>query len=58
MKEGAEIARLKVYRGQTLAVDLPLDAGEDAPQGPIYRRAFDAALELGQSLIQKYVFKR
>ena len=58
VKEGAEIARLKVYRGQTLAVDLPLNAGEDAPQGPIYRRAFDAALELGQSLIQKYVFKR
>ena len=58
VEAGRELARLKVFRGQTLAVDLPLKAAESVPEGPIYRRALDASLELGQSLIQKYVLKR
>ncbi len=58
VEEGREVARLKLMRGQTLAVDRPLKAGESVPVGPLYRRAFDAALELGQGLFRTYVFKR
>jgi D-alanyl-D-alanine carboxypeptidase (penicillin-binding protein 5/6) len=58
VKEGAELARLKVYRGSALALDTPLVAGEAVPQGPLHRRAFDAGLELGQSLFRTYVLKQ
>ena len=54
---GAEIARLRVYRGSALALDAPLVAAEAVALGPIHRRAFDAVLELGQSLFRTYVMK-
>jgi D-alanyl-D-alanine carboxypeptidase (penicillin-binding protein 5/6) len=57
VKEGVELARLKVYRGTTLALDTALVAGETVQTGPIHRRAFDAGLELGQSLVRTYVLK-
>ena len=57
VKEGAELARLKIYRGSALALDAPLVAGESVPLGPLHRRAFDASLELGQSLFRAYVLK-
>ncbi len=55
---GREIARVKISRGQTLAIDAPLQAAESVPQGPLYRRAFDSALELGHNLVTTYVFKK
>jgi D-alanyl-D-alanine carboxypeptidase (penicillin-binding protein 5/6) len=58
IKEGDELARLKVYRGSALALDTPLVAGETVSQGPLHRRAFDAGLELGQSLFRTYVLKQ
>ena len=58
VQEGAEVARLRVYRGSALALEAPLVAGETVPQGPLHRRAFDAGLELGQSLFRKYVLKQ
>ena len=58
VQEGAEVARLRVYRGSVLALDAPLMAGETVAQGPLHRRAFDAGLELGQSLFRKYVLKQ
>jgi len=58
VQEGAEVARLRVYRGSVLALDAPLMAGETVAQGPLHRRAFDASLELGQSLFRKYVLKQ
>ena len=58
VQAGAEVARLKVYRGAALALDAPLVAGETVAQGPLHRRAFDASLELGQSLFRKYVLKQ
>jgi len=58
VKDGDELARLKIYRGSALALDAPLVAGEAVAQGPLHRRAFDAALELGQSLFRKYVLKQ
>ncbi len=57
VEAGMELARLKVFRGQTLALDVPLQAGENVPVGPLYRRAFDAALELGRRLFVTYVLK-
>ena len=56
--EGQEIARLKLFRGNTLALDMPLRAGETVETGPLHRRALDAALELGGSLVRKYVFRQ
>ena len=58
VQEGAEVARLRVFRGSVLALDAPLMAGETVAQGPLHRRAFDASLELGQSLFRKYVLKQ
>ena len=58
VRDGAELARLKIYRGSALALDAPLVAGEAVPQGPLHRRAFDAGLELGQSLFRTYVLKQ
>ena len=58
VQEGAEVARLRVYRGSVLALDAPLMAGDTVAQGPLHRRAFDASLELGQSLFRKYVLKQ
>ena len=58
VKDGAELARLKIYRGSALALDAPLVAGEAVALGPLHRRAFDAGLELGQSLFHKYVMKK
>ena len=57
VRDGAELARLKIYRGSALALDSPLVAGEAVQTGPIHRRAFDAGLELGQSLFRTYVLK-
>lgn len=53
VKAGQGLARLKIFRGATLALDAPLEAGESVELGPIHRRAFDAALELGGGLIRK-----
>ena len=58
VQEGAEVARLRVFRGSALALEAPLVAGETVAQGPLHRRAFDAGLELGQSLFRKYVLKQ
>jgi D-alanyl-D-alanine carboxypeptidase (penicillin-binding protein 5/6) len=58
VEAGKELARLKLYRGTTLALDAPLEAGESVPVGSLSRRSLDASLELGESLFRKYVLKR
>ena len=58
VQDGVELARLRIFRGTTLALDSPLVAGASVGQGPLHRRAFDAGLELGQSLFKKYVLKQ
>ncbi len=50
---GAEIGRLTVVRGDVRALDIPLYARDDVPVGPLTRRAWDAALELGGSWIRQ-----
>ena len=47
------MARLKIYRGTTLALDMPLKTGEAVELGPLAQRAKDAALELAMQLFHK-----
>jgi hypothetical protein len=53
-----EVAHLHVYRGKTELISVPLKTAERVDVGPLQRRALDAGLELGWSLIQKYLYKR
>ena len=46
LDKGRKVARLKVWRGKTLALDLPLETGAAVGVGSLSRRAFDAAMEL------------
>lgn len=57
VQQGDQVARLKIYRGQTLALDLPLRAGETIEQGSLAQRALDAGMELVTGLFRKYVLK-
>ncbi|MFK8251244.1 D-alanyl-D-alanine carboxypeptidase family protein [Ancylobacter terrae] len=51
--KGAEVARLRVFRGEQAALDVPLVAAEDVPVGPLWRRAVDGAYELGVTLVRQ-----
>ncbi|MCS0503587.1 D-alanyl-D-alanine carboxypeptidase family protein [Ancylobacter mangrovi] len=51
--EGDEVARLDVYRGDQLALQVPLVAAESVPRGPLWRRAMDGAYELMVNLIRQ-----
>ena len=57
VKQGDQIARLKVYRGKILALDIPLRAAQDVETGAIHQRALDAGLEWMGGLVRRYVFK-
>jgi D-alanyl-D-alanine carboxypeptidase (penicillin-binding protein 5/6) len=46
ISRGREVARLRVFAGQTLAVERPLLAGADVAVGAFHQRAGDAAWEL------------
>jgi D-alanyl-D-alanine carboxypeptidase (penicillin-binding protein 5/6) len=46
VEKGRPIGRLKVWRGDNVALEVPLQAGESVGQGNIAQRAFDAASEL------------
>jgi D-alanyl-D-alanine carboxypeptidase (penicillin-binding protein 5/6) len=56
--EGAQVGRLKIMRGQTLALDLPLTTGDSVAVGSLPRRAMDAGLEYATILFRKYVSKK
>jgi D-alanyl-D-alanine carboxypeptidase (penicillin-binding protein 5/6) len=43
--KGTEIGRLRVTRGEVKALDLPVYAAEDVPEGSLTRKATDALLE-------------
>ncbi|HEX8665144.1 MAG TPA: D-alanyl-D-alanine carboxypeptidase family protein [Beijerinckiaceae bacterium] len=53
VKEGAEVARLRVTRGDVQALDLPLYAGEDVPVGDLKQRAVDGLMEFGTGLVKR-----
>ena len=44
--KGQAIGKLKVWRGENLALEVPLQAAEDVGTGSMSRRAMDAATEL------------
>ncbi|MET0369625.1 MAG: D-alanyl-D-alanine carboxypeptidase family protein [Methylobacterium sp.] len=51
--EGQQVGVLRVQRGDTVALDLPLYAGASVGQGTLSQRAMDAALEFGTGLMRK-----
>ncbi|SFL63190.1 D-alanyl-D-alanine carboxypeptidase family protein [Methylorubrum salsuginis] len=53
VEQGREVARLRVTRGDTLALEQPLYAGEAVAEGTLTQRAMDAAMEVGTDLIRK-----
>jgi len=46
VKQGQAIGKLKVWRGDLLALEVPLQAAESVGAGSTTQRAFDAATEL------------
>jgi serine-type D-Ala-D-Ala carboxypeptidase (penicillin-binding protein 5/6) len=46
VREGQSIGTLKVFRGENLALEVPLKAAESVGTGSLSQRAFDAATEL------------
>jgi serine-type D-Ala-D-Ala carboxypeptidase (penicillin-binding protein 5/6) len=50
---GTEVARFRVVRGETQALDMPLYAGEDVPVGNLSQRAFDGLIEFGTGLVRR-----
>jgi D-alanyl-D-alanine carboxypeptidase (penicillin-binding protein 5/6) len=48
----AEVARLKIWRGTTLALDVPLKTKSAVAQGSLARRTLDAVLELAQDWVR------
>jgi D-alanyl-D-alanine carboxypeptidase (penicillin-binding protein 5/6) len=52
VKQGQKIGALKVWRGESLVLEVPLQAAESVGVGSISQRAFDAATELVISLFR------
>jgi serine-type D-Ala-D-Ala carboxypeptidase (penicillin-binding protein 5/6) len=52
VRQGQPIGRLQIWRNETLALEVPLQAGEDVGTGSTTQRAFDAAVELMIGLVR------
>jgi len=55
--KGQPIGRLKVWRGENLALDVPLQAADDVGPGSMSQRAMDGATELMIGLLRAGVSK-
>ncbi len=55
---GVKVARLRVMRGSTLALDIPLKTAQAVAQGGLPQRARDALWELSVGLFTKYVLHK
>ena len=53
VEQGREVARLRITRGDTQALDQPLYAGDAVEAGSIPQRALDATWEVGTGLFRK-----
>jgi D-alanyl-D-alanine carboxypeptidase (penicillin-binding protein 5/6) len=53
LAKGAPVAVLKILRGGTEILAVPLQAAEDVPVGSLPRRALDAGLELGGAVFRQ-----
>ena len=58
IEEGKEVARLKISRGGSEVLDIPLKTATNVETGSLPRRAMDASLELATDLVRKYVSKK
>jgi D-alanyl-D-alanine carboxypeptidase (penicillin-binding protein 5/6) len=52
VSKGQTIGKLKVWRGENLALEVPLKAAEDVKTGTMSQRAMDAATELMIGLLR------
>jgi serine-type D-Ala-D-Ala carboxypeptidase (penicillin-binding protein 5/6) len=53
VKKGVEVARLKIWRGQTQILETPLQTSEAVGVGTLQQRALDAGMELALELLRK-----
>ena len=51
--EGFEVGRLKIWRGATLALDVPVKTKVSVARGGLAKRALDALLEMAQGGVRK-----
>ncbi|MGC2224311.1 MAG: D-alanyl-D-alanine carboxypeptidase family protein [Methylocella sp.] len=58
VEAGQEVARLKIFRGTELILDLPLKTAAAVEQGALPRRAMDAGIEYATGLFRKFGVKR
>ncbi len=57
VEQGKEVGRLRVMRGETIALDQPLYAAESIETGTLSQRALDAAWEVGGDLLRRAIDK-
>jgi D-alanyl-D-alanine carboxypeptidase (penicillin-binding protein 5/6) len=57
VEKGQAVGVLKVWRGENVALEVPLQAAEDVAVGSLTRRAFDAVSELAGGLVRAGVKK-
>ncbi len=53
--KGSEVAKLRIYRGDQIALEVPLYAAEDVAPGSLLGRAWDSAYEFAGGLIRSGV---
>ena len=58
IEAGAKIGRIEIKRGALVVLDMPLVAAENIEEGPLYKRAFDAAYEYAASEIHVRLTKK
>ncbi|MGO9685734.1 MAG: D-alanyl-D-alanine carboxypeptidase family protein [Beijerinckiaceae bacterium] len=58
VEAGRSVAQLKIFRGTTEILAMPLQTAKDVEIGSLPRRAMDAGLEYAGGLIRKYVWKK
>jgi D-alanyl-D-alanine carboxypeptidase (penicillin-binding protein 5/6) len=46
VSRGQSVGKLKIWRGENLALEVPLQAAEDVGKGTMPQRAMDGATEL------------
>ena len=52
VRRGAEVAKLRVYRGAQMVLETPLYTGDSVAEGGLFGRAFDAASEFAGGLVR------
>jgi serine-type D-Ala-D-Ala carboxypeptidase (penicillin-binding protein 5/6) len=55
---GKSVGQLRIFRGQTEILTLPLQTGSEIEKGSLSQRALDGGLEYATELIRKYVWKK